>query len=218
VVGIPRSEQVGDTVRCPPGPNPAFVRDLLRYLEVQGFDAAPRFLGVDEWGRDILTFAEGFVAPDLDWRRWQPPQMAAAFGLLRAYHDLTAGSPLAGTAEVVCHNDFTPQNTVFRKGLPAVIIDWEFATPGSRRRDLGHALWQWLNVGPHGPPIDQLATTVNQMLEAYGPVDAFDVVDEIRVRQVEWLSLAGEAARSSDITPRERAVLASAIWAAPQAA
>lgn len=195
-----RSQRVGDTVRRPPGPNPAFVRDLLRFLERQSFDAAPRFLGVDEQGRDIVTFAEGFVAPDLDWRRWRLEQMAAAFALLRTFHDLTVGSHLAGPAEVVCHNDFTPQNVVFRDGQPAVIIDWEFAAPGTRRRDLAHALWQWLNIGADGPPVERLGAMVRRMLAAYGPVNIGDLVADIRLREVEWLELATVAAGSGSPT------------------
>jgi hypothetical protein len=53
---------------------------------------------------------EGFVAPDNSMARWEVEQIEAAFGLLRRYHDITAGSPLAGKAKVVCRNDFTPHN------------------------------------------------------------------------------------------------------------
>ena len=51
--------RVGDTVRRPPKGNAAFVHDLLLFLEDQGFGFAPRFLGMDEQGRDILTYLEG---------------------------------------------------------------------------------------------------------------------------------------------------------------
>lgn len=48
-------------------------------------------------------------------------------GLVREFHDLTAGSTLAGDAEVVCHNDLSPKNTVYRDpgtGLrPVAFID-----------------------------------------------------------------------------------------------
>ncbi|MGH8972574.1 MAG: phosphotransferase [Acidimicrobiia bacterium] len=210
----PRWERVGDTVHRTPGGNAEFVRALLRYLEAEGFAAAPRLLGVDEHGRDVLSFAEGFVAPDLDSRRWRPVQIEAAFKLLRAFHHVTEGSALAGGAEVVCHNDFTPQNVVFRAGLPVMIIDWEFAGPGSRRRDLAHGLWQWLNIGPDGPPVESQGAMAKRVLQAYGVVPEADIVDVIRARQQEWLQLATGAAATPTVTMNRTAEhwASTAIW------
>jgi hypothetical protein len=51
----------GDTVRRRPSPNAAFVHDLLRFLEGRGWEGAPRFLGVDERGREVLSYLEGHV-------------------------------------------------------------------------------------------------------------------------------------------------------------
>src|SRR5713101_2222896 len=51
--------RVGITVRRPAKGNAEFVHDLLLFLEDQGFPFTPRFLGVDEQGRDILTYLEG---------------------------------------------------------------------------------------------------------------------------------------------------------------
>jgi hypothetical protein len=49
--------RIGDTVRRPPGPE--HVRQLLLWYERVGFDGAPRFIGYDETGREILSFVEG---------------------------------------------------------------------------------------------------------------------------------------------------------------
>jgi tRNA A-37 threonylcarbamoyl transferase component Bud32 len=119
------------TIHRPSGPNPVFVQRVLRYLNEQNFRAAPQLLGVDENGWLVLSFIEGFVAPDLDVARWKVEQIEAAFALLRRYHDITAGTALAGNAEIVCHNDFTPQNVVFRDDAPFAMIDWKWAAPGS---------------------------------------------------------------------------------------
>ena len=42
---------------------------LLRHLERAGFDGAPRYLGDDEWGREVLDFIPGraVVAPLEPW-------------------------------------------------------------------------------------------------------------------------------------------------------
>ncbi len=57
--------RVGQTVRRPSGTNSDFVRSLLRHLETAGFDGAPRALGTDQRGRDILSYIEGQVPTEL---------------------------------------------------------------------------------------------------------------------------------------------------------
>ena len=51
--------RVGNTVRRLPKSNAPFVHNLLLFLEDQVFPFAPRFLGMDSRGREILcmTFA-----------------------------------------------------------------------------------------------------------------------------------------------------------------
>jgi hypothetical protein len=44
------------------------VHDLLRHLESVGFPYSPRVLGVDEQGREILTYLHGASGPDA-WAR-----------------------------------------------------------------------------------------------------------------------------------------------------
>jgi aminoglycoside phosphotransferase (APT) family kinase protein len=189
-----RCQQVNGTLRCPAGTYPEFVIRLLRHLEERRFEASPRFLGQDGDGRQLLTFIDGYVAPDLDVRRWNVEEIEAAFLLLRRFHDLMADSQLASGEETVCHNDFTPCNVVFSSGSPIAMIDWEFAAPGTRMHDLGHAVWQWVNVGPAGPAISEQATLIRRVLGAYGVAGEADIVDAMRLRQMEWLSLAQEAA------------------------
>jgi hypothetical protein len=58
--------QVGDTARRPTSPPFAFVHELLRHLEWAGFTAAPRFLGIDRRGREILSYLDGQVPDNLD--------------------------------------------------------------------------------------------------------------------------------------------------------
>ncbi|MEU8136458.1 phosphotransferase family protein [Streptodolium elevatio] len=60
--------------------------------------------------------------------------------LVREFHDLTAGTALAGEHEVVCHNDLSPRNTVYRpvsgSRRPVAFIDWDLAAPGARIDDV----------------------------------------------------------------------------------
>ena len=47
---------IGDTVRKPVGAWTPAVHALLNHLENVGFDGAPRVLGIDDSGREVLTY------------------------------------------------------------------------------------------------------------------------------------------------------------------
>jgi hypothetical protein len=181
---INRVVRVGDTVRRELGDRAEFVHRLLRHFEQHGWTGAPRLLGVDGQGREVLTFLEGYVG-------WRSPtgrvssteSLAQVARLVRQFHDLTAGTPLAEDQEVVCHNDLSPKNTVYRNGgdglLPVALLDWDMAAPGARIHDVAHMCWQYLDLGP---AVDDLAMTSQRlrvMCDAYGLVDRSRVVETI---------------------------------------
>jgi hypothetical protein len=60
-VGLVR---VGDTVRRPAGPWSDAVDAVLEHLRVVGFTGAPRPLGRDELGRQVLGYVHGEVGAD----------------------------------------------------------------------------------------------------------------------------------------------------------
>src|SRR4028119_1795944 len=53
--------KVVNTVRRSIGPWTPAVHALLRHLERVGFDGAPRVLGIDAQGREVLTYLPGHV-------------------------------------------------------------------------------------------------------------------------------------------------------------
>jgi Ser/Thr protein kinase RdoA (MazF antagonist) len=177
--------RVADTVRRPAPEAAEFVRDLLRYLERCGWSGAPRYLGVDDQGREVLTFVEGHVA----WEATQPADVrseASLVGvaqLVRQFHDFTAQSGLAGDEEVVCHNDLSPKNTVYRdlgQGLrPAAFIDWDIAAPGARVHDVAHVCWQYVGLGPGVADAADGARLVRVIAEAYGLADRTELIETI---------------------------------------
>jgi aminoglycoside phosphotransferase (APT) family kinase protein len=159
--------RVGDTVRRPPAHSTQLMRDVLVHLDAAGFDAAPRWLGFDDQGRDVLTFLEGETFADTRQLTWSAGQLAAAGALLRRYHDAVAGTALAGGAEVVCHGDFGPWNLIWIDGVPSFVIDFDNAHPGPRIEDVGYALWKF-----------EIERSPEPFLRGYGlPLDPRDAAD-----------------------------------------
>lgn len=176
--------RVGGTVRRATGDWSPAVHALLLHFERVGFDGAPRFLGLDEQGREILSYVEGepghAPVPDGD-------DVLEGLGrLLRAMHDaqegfarpadtawqLYPGEPAGG--EVVCHDDLFWTNVVFRRGLPAALIDWDLAKPGPRVRDVASAASYWVPLATddraleQGLPVERRGERLRLLCDAYG--------------------------------------------------
>lgn len=143
----PGVTRVGDTVRRPFVQDLTLQHELLSHLERVGFEGCPRFLGIDEAGREILSFLPGEVPRDLG--HYSDAQLSAAADLLRRFHEATADFPPVRQqqAEVMCHNDWGPPNAVFRNGSPYRMIDFDTIAPGLRLWDLGYSAWSWLDIG-----------------------------------------------------------------------
>jgi aminoglycoside phosphotransferase (APT) family kinase protein len=160
--------RVGDTVRKPPEHATQLMRDVLVHLERVGFDAASRWLGMDEQGRDVLSFVEGDTFSDCGSIVWSDEQLAASAQLLARYHDAVAGSQLAGDEEIVCHGDYGPWNLIWRHGLPVYVIDFDTTRPGRRVEDVGYALWKHLNLGLVELPAGEQVRRARVFVDAYG--------------------------------------------------
>jgi Ser/Thr protein kinase RdoA (MazF antagonist) len=150
--------RVGDTVRRTikrHGPTKA-VRALLLHLEEVGFDGAPRYLGIDERGREVLSYVEGDVAlaPYPAWSMTDSA-LTSVGRLLRRFHDATASFDRDGLAgwmtawadptggDRINHNDPCPENIVFRDGEAVALIDFDLAAPGRPLWDVAIAARNW---------------------------------------------------------------------------
>lgn len=169
--------RIGDTVRRPATDRTGFVSDLLMLFESRGWSGAPRWLGLDEEGRETLGHLDGYVA-------WEPRQPDSVFSddsllavarLVREFHDLTAGTAAAGDRDVVCHNDLSPKNTVYRpvggQLRPVAFIDWDLAAPGDRIHDVAHVCWQYLRLGPEVADVAGAARRMRLIADGYGLAD-----------------------------------------------
>ena len=148
--------RVGDTVRRATGPWSPAVHALLKHLERVGYPAAPRLLGIDAGGREILTYIDGVVPQDAEPDVVTDRALEDTGRLIRDLHEASVGfelpdgvgwhfTPMGGAGSlVVCHHDLAPRNTVFRDGCAVAFIDWDLATLDAPIHDLRHAAWEFV--------------------------------------------------------------------------
>ncbi|WOX17189.1 phosphotransferase [Streptomyces sp. N50] len=176
--------RVGETVRRTPAPpeRSAHVTGLLALFERQGWCGAPRFLGVDERGREVFQYIEGraAVSPDERSAARTDDSLVRVARLVRDFHDLTHGTPQAGDQDVVCHNDLAPKNTVYDSAWhPLAFVDWDLAAPGERVHDVAHVCWQYLDLGPGVTDVPEAARRIALICEAYGLDDSSWLLDTV---------------------------------------
>jgi hypothetical protein len=183
--------RIGDTVRRPHQPTSKAVAAYLRHLESVGFAGAPRYLGRDAQGRDVLDFVAGDVAGDPPERWAVADDVLPGVGrLVRSLHDASehwrpdiafdagvAGRPRAplpdGEPQLVAHRDVTPQNVVFRSGQAFALVDFDLVNWTTRSVDLANTAMHWIPLSdPQDRPavydgID-VAHRLRLLLDGYG--------------------------------------------------
>ena len=174
--------RVGGSVRRRRGPHSKAVHALLCHLQAKGFSGAPAYLGLDEEGRESLSFIEGLVPTyPLPGAITSDDAVATAGKLIRSFHEAVAdfrppvdavwwrmpGAPQDG--EVVCHNDLAPYNTFYREALPVAFIDWDMASPAPRAWDLAHAVWRFAPISADiGVTPAETVRRVRLLCDGYG--------------------------------------------------
>jgi hypothetical protein len=150
--------RVGDTVRKAAGPWTPAVHALLKHLAGKGFTGAPRPLGIDGRGREILTFLDGeTVGSARPWPAWthSDDTLLQVARWMRGYHDAVADFvPPPGAVWrmggqwrpglIAGHNDTAPYNAVWRAGRLTGFFDWDLAGPVTTEWDLAFAAFSWV--------------------------------------------------------------------------
>jgi Phosphotransferase enzyme family len=158
--------RAGDTVRRPLTPGSERIHKLLAHFAHCGFDGAPRFLGIDARGREILSFIDGFAPPHNGFELTEQGVHAGA-QLVRRVHDLTAGTEFATGSEVACHPNLAQQNFIFRDMIPVAIIDWDGTRPGTRLANFADFLWAFVHPAVYGDG-EPAARMLQVAASAYG--------------------------------------------------
>lgn len=203
--------RVGGTVRRETGPWTPAVHALLRYLEAVGFDGAPRVLGIDAHGREVLTFIDGQEGRHV---RHDAPTLTAVGQLIRRFHDAVEGfqpprdsqwrSARPGGAgdgsPIICHNDLAPYNTIYRARSPVAFIDWDLAAPAPAIRDVAHAAWAFVplytdeDCARIGLPVEPRGPRLRRFCDGYGLQERDRFLDVVRAH---LLALDSSFARRS---------------------
>lgn len=173
--GVNTVLRIGDRVHRPAGEWTTGVHALLKHLEAGGFSGAPRVHGFDAEGREIVDFFPGDV-PDSEAHVSDAALRDVAV-LLRAFHDATVDftpPPNAAwyftsrvPAEVICHGDVAPYNTVFRDGRPVAFIDFDTAHPAPRVWDVAYAAYRFVQLVEDGVPAEEQARRLALFADAY---------------------------------------------------
>jgi tRNA A-37 threonylcarbamoyl transferase component Bud32 len=195
--------RVGNTVRRPKSPASSTARSLLVHLERKGFTAVPRYLGVDEQGRDILTYVPGSISTK--WQFYPDEIIRLAGRLLREFHEATVGCELLLGKPVMCHHDPGPNNVVFQRTRPIAFIDFDMVAPGDRLEDLGYMAWSWcISAKASRQPVETQARQIGLLASAY-EIDAidrhnfFDSILERQTRNIQfWLGRQNKGNSDAD--------------------
>lgn len=176
--------RVGDTVRRPQGRWSPQVHAFLIHLEQVGFDGSPRFLGVDDAGREILTFHEGQTTASVPGLFDGDDRLADVARVVRRLHDASSSylplpaspfwegsvDPQGGT--VMLHGDLAPWNVV-RGEAGLTIIDWDTISLGRREWELAYVLHTFVPTWPQFGLLDtETVRRFRVVADSYGLTNA----------------------------------------------
>jgi Phosphotransferase enzyme family len=204
--------RVGDTVRRARDAGSGFATRVLVCLETAGYPHAPRYLGIDDRGRDILSYIPGQTTDHPSQRA--DGAYASGGMMLRTLHEITTGHRLAAGGECVLHGDPGPFNAIFQHRLPVAFIDWSSCRPGARLDDVGYMAWTWCIQSQGHVPIGEQARHLRELRDGYGGIEpevllAAMVRSQTRIVDLETANL-GDPGLSAT---RRRHAKAAIAWA-----
>lgn len=130
------------------------MHDYLHWLESEGLGGIPHVSGLDEDGREIVSYVEGRGVP-VDDEVVLDEVLVEAVTWLREFHDIAddyAPGPRIWRqsgdvpvdlepGQIICHNDPGAYNWIIQSGHFVAMIDWDLAGPGDPIDDLAFLCW-----------------------------------------------------------------------------
>lgn len=207
---------VDGVVRRTAGSWTSSVHALLTHLEAAGFSGAPRALGIDADGREMVSFLPGqTVGNARPWPSWTHSSSALTdvAQWLRRYHAAVADFVPAEDASwregdtwqpgmIIAHNDAAPYNAVWDAEGLIGFVDWDMAGPVRPELDVAWVAFSWTPL--HAPHVvaaegftdlDSRLPRLSHFLREYrwqGTTD--DILDLVAERLTLQLTVMTEAA------------------------
>ncbi|GAB3923118.1 hypothetical protein GCM10011575_00510 [Microlunatus endophyticus] len=215
--------RIGNTVRRPRNQHSDWINRVLIRLEELGYPYAPRYYGVDDQDRDILSFIPG-VTTDHPSQR-QSGAYRIGGGMLRQLHELTRRDSLItewpesiADRQCILHGDPGAYNAIFQDGSPVALIDWDAAHPGNPVDDLAYMAWTWCIQSAGNVPISEQAHRLKELADGYQARDlglsASDLLDRVVTAQQNLVTTEQRVLDHPASAPGRRAHATTAIaWA-----
>lgn len=166
------------------------MHELLDWLGEQGLGGIPAVSGVDEDGREVVSYIEGRGVP-IDDEIVLDSVLIEAVSWLRDFHDIVeefrpdgertwrqTGAVELLPDQIICHNDPGAYNWIIQSGHFVAMIDWDLAGPGDPIDDLAFMLWTAIPL--YRPiPATEVVRRLDLAVDAYaewGPLTILDAV------------------------------------------
>jgi Ser/Thr protein kinase RdoA (MazF antagonist) len=211
--GVNTVRRRGPVVHRPATRNTPTLHRLLGHLADSGFVGAPRPVGFDGEGNEILTFVNGTVRESWNEQSRTPELLSSAAVLLRQMHDATTTFPRNASDrwllperdphEVICHGDFAPYNVAVAEGKVVGVIDFDTAHPGPRLWDVAYAVYRFAPLhAPSNPEsvgdLRQQARLAAAFCQTYGIAADAGLLDTVAARLEALMDFMRTQAASGD--------------------
>jgi mutator protein MutT len=186
--------RIGRTVRRATGSWTPAVHALLAHLRAEGLDGVPQVLGIDDLGREALTYLPGRLI-DVDDPADEASDLllADAAQWLHRFHRAGAGfhhpgpwrtGPAPTDDEIVCHHDFAPYNWAWSTSADGPrlvgVFDWDMAGAGKPIDDLSFLAWNGVPLFRAGRSAEADARRLTALAAGYdGEFSPIDVLDHV---------------------------------------
>jgi len=204
--------KIGDTVHRQIKGNP-MLHSYLQYLERVGMPGVPRFLGIDEQGREVLSYVSGKTVDD--YADYGHPCLHSDQAIcdmakfLRKLHDISVDFlPMAmegswsnphildGNYETICHGDAAIWNFALVDDQIAGMFDFDQACPGTRIWDLTITLFSAVlpSCYDYEPSVheDYTRRRMRLFFDAYGIDCPNDIIIQTTNRLQTWCYVGDE--------------------------